>query len=131
MASASQLQTSNAAAARTIGAPSILLPTWHQSADAARPHIETSGATYSYVIVERGQELRRDTTTDPDELLYWIFRDVTFTMAADHEADNRIPDQDSRILLFAKQDEVLQAINPTWTSRCRRDRNHRDHQPPR
>ena len=50
--------------ALTIGASGYVLPTYGQSEDAARPHIEADSRGYHYVVVERGQELKRVTTQD-------------------------------------------------------------------
>lgn len=65
-----------------IKAPTDLLPTYGHSRDMAYPHIEIDKQNrLHYVIVERGQEYRRDTTIELDELLYWIYESVTFRMA--------------------------------------------------
>ncbi len=71
----------------------------------------------SYVIVERGTELQRRTTTDLDKLSYWIFRDVTFSMAVDYEVAHRIEGQDFRILLFQHQLQLLHNLRPEWRHR--------------
>ena len=76
--------------AAIIKAPIALLPTYEISKDFAHPHIEIDNiGLYNYVIVERGHELERKTTSNLNELLYWIFRSVTFTMACDYELKNR------------------------------------------
>ena len=93
------------------------LPTYGRSEDLARPHIETAARNMSYVIVERGTELQRRTTTDLDTLLYWIFRDVTFSMAVDYEVAHRIEGQDFRILLFQHQLHLLQDLRPEGRGR--------------
>lgn len=93
------------------------LPTYGRSEDFARPHVETSARDMSYVIVERGTELQRRTTTDLDKLLYWIFRDVTFSMAVDYEVAHRIEGQDFRILLFQHQLQLLHNLRPEWRHR--------------
>ena len=85
------------------------MPTYGHSEDFARPHIEVDMHGYHYVIVERGMELRRITTTDLDDLLYHIFEAVTFSLACDYEVTHRIPDQDFRRLLFKQQIELLSA----------------------
>ena len=100
-----------------IDVPSHLLPTYGKSDDGARPHIETDGDSFSYVIVERGIELQRDSTTDIDELLYWIFRSVTFNMGVDFELQHRSEEQDFRIILFRRQLELLAALKPHWYRR--------------
>jgi hypothetical protein len=55
--------------AGVIGAPSVLLPTFGQSEDMARPHIEEDDGKLSLVVIERGEELERQQARNPDELL--------------------------------------------------------------
>lgn len=105
--------------AGVIGASSKLLPTFGRSEDLARPHIEEHHGSFAWVVVERGQELDRKATSDRDELLYWIFADVTFTMAGDRELAHRVPGQDSRVLLFTRQIELLDRLSHNWSQRYR------------
>ncbi len=101
-----------------IGASGYVLPTYGYSEDGARPHIEVDAQGYHYVIVERGQELKRITTTNLDDLLYRIFEAITFSLACDYEATHRIPGQDFRILLFKHQIELLSALSTQWADRA-------------
>lgn len=98
-----------------INAPSDLLPTYGYSKDFAYPHIEIDNVGFlHYVIVERGQELERKTTDKLEDLLYWIFTSVTFSMASDFELKNRIEDKDCRRIMFEKQEELLGQLNTNW-----------------
>src|SRR4051812_13388363 len=58
------------------GAPAGYLPTYGRSEDFARPHIEFDGTQFHFVVVERGQELERVSSTDPLEILYHVFESV-------------------------------------------------------
>jgi hypothetical protein len=49
-------------------------------------------------------------TLDIDELLFEIFRDATFMIAMKYELENRIPDQDCRIIGFQKHLEILKSL---------------------
>lgn len=120
--------------AAKIQAPASLLPTYGHSLDGAHPHVEMShgetdhrktdhSGTWHYVIVERGQELERKTTGDLDDLLYWIFASVTFSMAVKYEGKNRVTGQDFRRILFLKQEELLGILNENW--RRREEEEHR------
>ncbi len=101
--------------AEIINATNDLLPTYGYSKDFAYPHIEIDNfGLLHYVIIERGQELERKTTDQLDDLLYWIFADVTFSMAADYELKNRIEDKDCRRIMFDKQEEFLGKLNENW-----------------
>lgn len=78
------------------------------------PHAEHVGDTYFYVVTERGSELERRETKDPDELLSWFVRGLTFSMAIEWELKHRIPSQDTRRLLFKKHVELLRGIRELW-----------------
>jgi len=80
------------------------------------PYIEISDA-YHFVVEERGLELERRKTSDLDELLYWVFDGVTFTVASSFELRNRRPNEDSRRQLFAKQEELLNLASEAWGRR--------------
>ena len=100
--------------AKKINAPSSFLPTFGRTEDGARPHIEVDNRGFHYVVVERGNELERKTSSEKDQLFYWIFNSVTFSMACEYELRNRIPNQDFRRLLFKKQIELIRDIKPEY-----------------
>lgn len=107
--------------ARKIASPGQALPTYGRSEDFARPHIEVSGQTYHYVVVERGEELQRKTTEDINELLYWIFKSVVFELAVKYELQHRIDSQDSRRAAFAKEIELMGLLDASWASQIKRE----------
>ena len=78
------------------------------------PHIEYEGATLVYVVTDRGRRFRERRTTDPEELLYWLVSDLTWTLASDYERTHRIKTEDFRRQLFAKDAELLDSVNPEW-----------------
>jgi len=85
--------------------------------DDGSPHIEISGNEYHIVTTERGLELSRQTTKSKEELLYWLTAQMTFGSSVSFEFSNRIENQDSRRLIFAKQIELLNKTNPLWAER--------------
>ncbi len=103
--------------AQVLGASTSDLPTYGHTRDYAHPHIEVDNEQYHYVIVERGQELDRKSTSDFDELLYWIFADATHSMAFAYELKNRVEDQDCRRTAFPKQVELLGLMSPQMAAR--------------
>ncbi|HWA25750.1 MAG TPA: Imm63 family immunity protein [Lacunisphaera sp.] len=107
--------------ARKIDAPEGSLPTFGRSADFARPHIEIRDDRYHFVIEERGEELKRESTNDFRELLYWIFAEVTFDMATGYEAEHRRPRVDFRRLMFETQIGLLKRLDPSWAQRRQTD----------
>ena len=80
------------------------------------PYIEVSDAYY-FVVEERGLELERRKTSDVDELLYWVFDGVTFTIASSFELRNRKLGEDSRRQLFSKQEALLNLASEAWSHR--------------
>lgn len=100
-----------------VGASGYVLPTYGRTEDGAHPHIESDACGYHYVVVERGKELRRDTTHEFDMLLYHVFETVTFSLACDYELAHRIAGEDFRRLLFSQQIKLLSSLSSTWAER--------------
>lgn len=96
---------------KLIGANQHQLPTYGKSRDFGYSHVEVDEVSYHLVTVERGQELERKSTTEFSELLYYIFLDATSDIASNFELKNRIEDQDSRRIAFAKQIELMHALS--------------------
>lgn len=107
--------------AARIGATGYVLPTFGRSEDGARPHIEVDTPRMHYVVIERGEELTRQTTADVDELLWWVFENVTFSLATDYASRHRVFGRDFRRGLFAKQVELLAVLSPQWADRAAED----------
>ena len=109
--------------AAIINAPQELLPTYENSRDEFVPNIalDTNGQL-RYEIYERGQLITNEFATDEDDLLYYIFRDISFSMAVRYEVHNRNPRQDWRRMLFAKQAELLGQLSPAWKQRVEKEK---------
>jgi hypothetical protein len=106
--------------AAKIGAPHDALPTYGYTKDFAYPHIEVDQSfLMHFVVIERGKEIDRRSTANLDTLLYWVFDGITFSMASKYEVNNRVPNQDTRRLLFAKQEELLESLKPGWGETCK------------
>ena len=103
--------------AERIGAPQNTLPTYGYSEHTARPHVEVDTRGYHFVIVERGEELERHTTSDLDELLYQIFTNVTFALSGKYERDHRTENRDPRKIMFKLQVELLTRLSSHWGDR--------------
>jgi hypothetical protein len=89
--------------------------------DDGAPHVEIDDDGYHFVTTERGLELARQTFATPDELLYRAIELVTLFIGSDYEFKNRIETQDSRRIMFAKQLEVFEKIDPAWAARRQRE----------
>ena len=117
MKSLAEVETEVRRLAQVLESANDDLPSWGGSRDLARPHIEVDDAGYHYVVVERGREQLRDTTTDFDELLYWIFSNATHKLAFAYEAAHRVDGQDTRRVAFARQLELLERVGPAMAAR--------------
>lgn len=60
----------------------------------------------------RVHEVRR--TKDLDELLYWIFTNITFSMACTNKSGRNADTYDHRKQIFLRQEELLGKLNPHW-----------------
>ena len=96
-----------------------LLPSYGETRDFGYPHIECDTA-YHWVVVERGNENERRTTSDLNELLYWVFQSVTSTLAGYH-ASRRRPRDEYRRGLFRSQLKLLARLDPKWSERRRNE----------
>jgi Immunity protein 63 len=103
--------------AAQIGASGYVFPTYGRADDGARPHIEVDSRGYHYVNVERGQEFKRITTGELNELLYHVFEAVTFSLASDYELKHRVDSEDFRRRLFQRQIEILSLLREEWSNR--------------
>jgi len=100
-----------------INAPRDLLPTYG-NVIGGKPCIEFDNSSYIFTVIsEHGVEYERKKTDKIDDLLYWIFSDVTCFMSLDYELEYRIESKDYRRMLFDKQVELLGQLNETWSER--------------
>lgn len=101
-----------------IDAPPDTLPVFEVD-EMGRPYVEREGRVFSYVVNERGEELVRRRTESLNELLYWIFADVTHAMATQWEWSNRTTSQDSRRRFLSMQLSLLLRLDSVWAARYR------------
>ncbi|WP_379968019.1 Imm63 family immunity protein [Epilithonimonas sp. UC225_85] len=107
-----------------IRTPHSLIPEVNESNDFAKPYIDMGmGDVFYYVIRERGVEYERILFRNESELLFRIFKDITFEMAIKYELNNRIEGQDFRILLFKKQEELIAKLNSEWAKTLKIEHN--------
>jgi hypothetical protein len=105
--------------ARRIDAPESYLPKFGFTNEGTS--IEPRGGGLAYMVRERGEVYTDWWVSAEDELFYWVFRDVTSTMAGDWEARHRIEGEDSRRGRFKKQLELMHALSPAWEQQLRRE----------
>ena len=107
--------------ARVIDAPASRLPTLGYSQDVERPHVEVHWQRASYIFFERGERQSRWGTGSFDELLYWVFLDVTFYMACAHEVGHRVDGEEPWRSVLTKQVELLRVLDESWFERFRNE----------
>jgi hypothetical protein len=117
MKSMSAIKSRYHSIARQLGAPTAHVHFATTPQHDGSPHVERAGDGFRYLVTERGQELERRTTSDPDELLYWLVSDLTWAMASDYELAHRDTNRDFRRLLFTKHLELLAEVNSGWSQR--------------
>jgi Immunity protein 63 len=78
------------------------------------PHVEKIGNEWNFVVTERGSEIERIKSSDPDYILYLLVCCVTHNMATTYELKNRIPGIDGRRIWFEYDINLLQKINKNW-----------------
>jgi len=69
--------------AAIIHAPEEFIPTFGFSNQTGLPHIEINDGHYTLIVSENGKELSRERFDDPDELLFKVLHDISFSMACD------------------------------------------------
>lgn len=78
---------------------------------------------YHYIINERGNVFEDKITIDINQLLYWVFENITSQMAFHFELQNRIKGKDPRRTAFSKQLELLGILNEEWKKEQERKHN--------
>lgn len=91
------------------------------SYDNAPYYVEIDSKGLHLVSRDRGCEAQRETTSDPDELLYWILRDETRAVASRFELEHHVKGQNRRLIAFQKQEELMGELNPAWGERCKKE----------
>jgi hypothetical protein len=114
MVDLNEIQTKVELLAKLIDSPVDQLPTYGNSRGDGTPNIDIGGGTYYYTAPDRGVMSINRQTQNIDELLYWIFKDITFSMAVWFELENRIKDQHARRLIFSHQLGLLKTLDTNW-----------------
>jgi hypothetical protein len=100
--------------ASVISAPASMVPRIGVANDFAYPYILLDQNRFFYIVRERGEVLEQRETSDLEDLLSWVFQDLTFQMATEFERKNRAPHHDIRRLLWEHQLQLLDRLRPEW-----------------
>lgn len=103
-----------------IEAPADDLVGFDPKIDMGYPYIEVEpGGPYQWIVKERGRTFDHRTTQDVDDILFWSFEATTGSMASRWAAQHPDEEQDFRIGMWARQQELLQRLDPRWVNRWR------------
>lgn len=101
----------------TLGEPSDTnWPTFGRSNENGTPHIEID-RQYHYITRERGEEYKRLSTSDLNELMYWCAKDMALSKAMKIESEQRHPTDGFRRQLFDVWVKLVAKIDSDWTSK--------------
>lgn len=88
------------------------------------PHVEMRSGKFEFVVTERGSELERISGLDDDEVLYLLFKELTFVMATSYELCHRQPTGDGRAVWFLYQENLMAGLRPSWGARLKAEHEH-------
>ena len=106
---------------KTIGVDIAKTPKINEYNDQGIPFILAHCTHYEYVIQEGNTEYRRDNYFSEDALIYSVMKDIVSSEASQYELDNRVDDQDFRILWFRRQVELMSQINIDWAKKLEKE----------
>jgi hypothetical protein len=102
-----------------IGAPQAAYPPFDQHLDAGYPNVLRRDGEWVWEVHERGKLLQRRTSRDEDDILYWIFVDVTRWMGSERARKHPTSAEDSRVGWAGPTLELLGRLDPRWEARFR------------
>ncbi len=102
--------------AYVITAPEDFIPTFGYSKESGLPHIEIYNETYYLVVSEKGNQISKKSTKDPDEILFMIMHTITMSMACERIANN-INYESCRKRFFQVQKNIMSKINLSYMNR--------------
>jgi hypothetical protein len=103
--------------ARMLDIPEEVLPEYDTYSYEGTSYIEYKDGLYHLAAMERGQDIIRQTTPDMDQMAFWVFRNISASIAADYASDHSPGDQDPRRFAYEKQKVMLTLLNPGWASK--------------
>jgi len=96
--------------AAIIYAPEEFIPTFGFSNQTGLSHIEIHSRHYALIVCENGEEVSRETFDDPDELLFKVLHDISFSMACDRVFEDT-NFQSFKERFFQAQKNIISKIN--------------------
>ena len=87
----------------------------HVFSDGVSVYSDESG--YHYIETERGKPVKKIDCNSIEDILYYIFEDITFSLALNYELEHRRANEDSLRLLFDKQLKLLNRISADYANK--------------
>lgn len=97
-----------------INPPAHVMPTYDNLRRDGTPNIEVGDSLYYYRAFDRGTLSLNRQTDNLANLLYWVFEDITSTMASDYVREHPDSQINSRKARFEHQLMLLEKINREW-----------------
>ncbi|MFJ8623418.1 Imm63 family immunity protein [Kitasatospora sp. NPDC093550] len=112
------LETEIARLGAAIGLKGRDVPTFVNH-DGAHPFISVGNGVLAYLALERGALCFEHTTRDPDELLFWAFRDATALPALAWANERQYTGDGHLAARWQRRAVLLHTLDPAWARRWR------------
>lgn len=76
---------------------------------------------YHYIMMERGQVYKHYESEELEEILYPLFKNITFSLAQEYEFNHRKANEDFRRLMWKKQLKLLRKINKNFAEERKKE----------
>lgn len=76
---------------------------------------------YHYIMMERGQVYKHYESEELEEILYPLFKNITFSLAQEYEFNHRRVNEDFRRLMWKKQLKLLRKINKNFAEERKKE----------
>lgn len=104
-----------------INVPERLYPHLRSGDSYSDVYIEIKGFCFYYIVLERGEEIKRTKFYRMQDLLYMVFRYITFDMGCENSNKIREEKGSWRQQLWSYQKKLLFQINPGYAQKFQQE----------
>jgi hypothetical protein len=98
-----------------INPPARVMPTYDNFIYDGTPNIEVGDSVYYYrAFGDHGETTINRQTPNLAKLLYWVFQDITYSMAYEFAEKHQNLSLDFRKIYFEHQLDLLEKVNHEW-----------------
>lgn len=108
--------------ANRINAPLDMFLTFGNSRNDGTPDVDVDSHHYYFVARDRDAVCTNRKTSDLDELLYWIFNEITLLRASAYVRKYCGPGDSPSRMRFTHQLFLLEMLNIKWKERCEKEK---------